>query len=120
MHYREFPQAISHCRDGQQRRFAFQLVRNCGLYEGFLVRAIPLLKYERIEPLGAWFAERLTEVVRKSKRMEADVVVPVPLHRQRARERGFHQVDGRVWPTLGTAPSLALSPAVANEVPSQT
>jgi competence protein ComFC len=25
--------------------------------------------------------------------MEADVIVPVPLHRQRARERGFNQVD---------------------------
>ncbi len=29
---------------------------------------------------GAWYAERL-----------ADVVVPVPLHRQRERERGYNQ-----------------------------
>ena len=90
----EFPQAISYCRDCQQRRFAFQLARSYGLYEGPLVRAILLLKYERIEPLGAWFAERLTEAVQKEpERMQADVVVPVPLHRQRARERGFNQVD---------------------------
>jgi len=60
----EFPQAISYCRDCQQRRFAFQPARTYGRYEGPLVRrAILLLKYERIEPLGAWFAERLTEVV---------------------------------------------------------
>ena len=90
----EFPRAISYCSDCQQRRFAFQLARSYGLYEGTLARAIVLLKYERIEPLGAWFAERLTEVVRKEQeRMEADAVVPVPLHRQRARERGFNQVE---------------------------
>jgi competence protein ComFC len=90
----EFPQEISFCRDCQEKRFAFQIARTYGLYEKALVRAILLLKYERIEPLGVWFAERLAEVVRREKeRMEADVIVPVPLHRQRARERGFNQVD---------------------------
>jgi competence protein ComFC len=90
----EFPHAVSYCRDCQERRFAFQLARSYGLYERPLVRAILLLKYERIEPLGTWFAERLTELVAKEQeRMAADVVVPVPLHRQRSRERGFNQVD---------------------------
>lgn len=90
----EFPQALPNCRDCQERRFAFQIARSYGLYEGALARAILLLKYKRIEPLGAWFAERLAEVVRnEAERMEADVIVPVPLHRQRARERGFNQVD---------------------------
>jgi ComF family protein len=90
----EFPNAISYCRDCQEKRFAFQLARSYGVYEGSLVRAILLLKYERIEPLGAWFAARLTGIVRnEAERIAADVVVPVPLHRQRARERGFNQVD---------------------------
>jgi ComF family protein len=90
----EFPRAVSHCRDCQERRFAFQLARSYGIYQGSLVRALLLLKYERIEPLGTWFAERLAEVVAKEPdRLAADVVVPVPLHRQRSRERGFNQVD---------------------------
>ena len=90
----EFPSAPSFCHDCKQRRFAFQLARSFGLYEGALVRAILLLKHERIEPLGAWFAARLAEVVRREgDRMVADVIVPVPLHRQRASERGFNQVD---------------------------
>jgi ComF family protein len=90
----EFPRAVSYCRDCQERRFAFQLARSYGLYEGSLVRAILLLKYERIEPLGAWFAERLSAIVaREPQRMAADLIVPVPLHRQRRRERGFNQVD---------------------------
>jgi competence protein ComFC len=54
------------------------------------VRAIVLLKFERIQPLGSWFAKRLAEVVSREA-LTADVVVPVPLHRQ--RERGYNQAD---------------------------
>jgi competence protein ComFC len=90
----EFPLAVTYCRDCQQRRFAFHLARSYGIYEGSLVRAILLLKNERMEPLGAWFAERLAEIVaRQPDRLVADLIVPVPLHHQRARERGFNQVD---------------------------
>ena len=90
----EFPKEIPYCPDCQQRRFAFQLARSYGLYEGALARAIVLLKHEEMESLGNWFAERLSEVVQKEgQRMAADAIVPVPLHRVRRRERGFNQVD---------------------------
>jgi len=70
------------------------MARSYGCYEGALARAILLLKHEEIQPLGKWFAERLAEVVRREgERMGADAVVPVPLHRQRSKERGFNQVD---------------------------
>ena len=70
------------------------MARSYGCYEGALARAILLLKHEEIQPLGKWFAERLAEVVRREgERMGADAVVPVSLHRQRSRERGFNQVD---------------------------
>jgi ComF family protein len=62
------------------------------VYEGHLVQAILLLKFERIEPLGAWFADKLAELVeREGDALRADVVVPVPLYRQRERERGYNQ-----------------------------
>jgi competence protein ComFC len=83
------------CREqpGQQgRTYAFHRARSYAAYDGALVRAILLLKFERMEPLGAWFAERLVELV-KSQGLEADVVVPVPLHRDRERERGYNQAD---------------------------
>jgi ComF family protein len=57
-----------------------------------LVRAIVLLKFERVEPLGRWFADRLMEVATREA-ITADVVVPVPLHRQRERERGYNQAE---------------------------
>jgi competence protein ComFC len=83
------------CREqpGQEKRiYAFDCARSYAVYEGTLVRAILLLKFERMEPLGVWFAERLAGVV-KAEGLDADVVVPVPLHRDRERERGYNQAD---------------------------
>ena len=37
--------------------------RSYAVYSDAVVGAILLLKFEQIEPLGAWFAERLAEVV---------------------------------------------------------
>jgi ComF family protein len=80
------------CPPCQNRTYAFERARSFGLYENALVRAILLLKFEQIEPLGAWFAQRLAELVNlEAERLAADVVVPVPLHRARERERGYNQ-----------------------------
>jgi len=76
------------CRD---KTYAFERARSFAVYEGALVQAILLLKYEQIEPLGGWFAERLAEVVKEQGSALAADVVPVPLHRQRERERGYNQ-----------------------------
>ncbi len=80
------------CPACQEKTYAFDRARSFAVYADSLVRAILLLKFERIEPLGAWFADRLAEVVSaEGDRLAADVVVPVPLHRQRERERGYNQ-----------------------------
>jgi predicted amidophosphoribosyltransferase len=50
------------------------------------------LKWERIAPLGEWFAERLAEVAkREGSPLAADVVVPVPFGRDREGQRGYNQ-----------------------------
>jgi ComF family protein len=85
----EQPLLCPACRD---ETYAFDRARSFSLYEEAVVRAILLLKFEQIEPLGAWFAERLAEMVSaEADRLAADVVVPVPLHRERERERGYNQ-----------------------------
>jgi predicted amidophosphoribosyltransferase len=56
------------------------------------VRAILLLKFENIDPLGKLFARWLAQLAMEGgPAFQADVVVPVPLHRQRERERGYNQ-----------------------------
>jgi len=78
----------------REKKYAFERARSFGLYQDKLVRAILLLKFERMEPLGEWFAGRLAEVVqRDSEGWAADLVVPVPLHRDREKERGYNQAD---------------------------
>lgn len=80
------------CHACQQKAYAFERARSYGIYDGTLVRAILLLKWERVEPLGAWFAERMAELVRsEGETLAADIVVPVPLHRDRERQRGYNQ-----------------------------
>jgi ComF family protein len=74
--------------------YAFDRARSFAVYEQRLVKAILLLKFERIEPLGGYFAERLAEFARNTPEMsEADMVVPVPLHRDREKERGHNQAE---------------------------
>jgi len=80
------------CPACQDKTYAFDRARSFAMYQGALVRAILLLKFEQIEPLGAWFAQRLAELVNTDgEKFAADVVVPVPLHRDRERERGYNQ-----------------------------
>ena len=80
------------CPACQNKTYGFDCARSFAIYQGPLVRAILLLKFEQMEPLGTWFAERLAEVTSSERdRFAADVVVPVPLHGQRERERGYNQ-----------------------------
>src|SRR5208282_6760000 len=51
------------CALCHKKKYAFECARSYGVYKDALVRAILLLKFERMEPLGKWFASRLAEVV---------------------------------------------------------
>lgn len=80
------------CPNCHPPRFAFARARSLTIYQDAAVSAILTLKYERMEPLARWFAVRLAELVRsQGDRFAADIVVPVPLHRSRERERGYNQ-----------------------------
>jgi competence protein ComFC len=80
------------CAIAGKRSYAFDRVRSWSFYDGAMVRAILLLKFENIAPLGDMFARLLEQtIIQGSAGFQADVVVPVPLHRQRERERGYNQ-----------------------------
>jgi len=79
------------CRRGV---YSFDLARSYAAYDDALLRTITLLKHEAIRPLAAWFGSRLAELARNDPRtLAASLVVPVPLHPDRLRERGFNQAE---------------------------
>jgi competence protein ComFC len=57
-------------------------------------RAILLLKYEKVTPLGVWFARRLASLIEhQPENFAVDAVIPVPLDQGRLRERGYNQAE---------------------------
>src|SRR5579863_2738649 len=82
------------CRLCRANFYAFKRARSFAYYNDALAGAIVLLKYEEVTRLGHWFAERLAEVIRNAgAEFQADAVVPVPLHPDRQRERGYNQAE---------------------------
>ncbi|MGH9679616.1 MAG: ComF family protein [Candidatus Acidiferrales bacterium] len=79
------------CRRGA---YDFDLARSYGAYTSRLARAVLMLKYNDVTPLGSWFAGLLARLVdRQPDLHEADVLVPVPLDAKRQRERGYNQAE---------------------------
>lgn len=70
----------------------FQQAVAYGVYEGTLRGSIHLLKYERIAPIATPLGERLAAAIARIETLPASIiVVPVPLHTSKQRERGFNQ-----------------------------
>jgi ComF family protein len=80
------------CRLCRANFFSFERARSFAVHNDALSQAITLLKYEEITLLGNWFAGRLAGLIStEPEKWGIDVVMPVPLHRERERERGYNQ-----------------------------
>ena len=80
----------------------FEAARACGVYEGALRESALLLK--RQPNLSAHLLNLLVGVARCSPLDQATRIVPVPLHPERERERGFNQallISKAIAPALG-------------------
>ena len=84
--------ALCHvCRRGL---YDFDFARSYGPYTETMAGAIMLLKYAQVTPLAAWFAASLLEIfTHHGEVCRADVVVPVPAHALRLRERGYNHAE---------------------------
>lgn len=81
------------CRAGQ---FGFDVARSYALYGGKLRSAILQLKFRRRERLGKRLGELLASTWDTLGLLSGDtppVIIPVPLHQLRKRERGFNQAE---------------------------
>jgi len=82
------------CHLCRSQVYAFDFARSFGAYTPRMSRAILLLKYGNVAPIGAWFVRRLAGLIeREPQDFAVDAVVPVPLDRGRLRERGYNQAE---------------------------
>jgi ComF family protein len=64
-------------------------------YDGALRKLVHLLKYEQLRPAAQVLGDKLAQVI-DGNRFATDrsvLVVPVPLHRSKRRQRGFNQSE---------------------------
>jgi ComF family protein len=73
-----------------QRPSPIDGMRAVAYLEGSIRQAIYGLKYDYIRDLAIPLGEMLAETYRNAP-LPVDVIVPVPLHRRRKRERGYNQ-----------------------------
>jgi len=88
------PAALSHspghlCGDCREQMPRFDRAVSAGWYEGVLAEAIHLFKYRAKTLLTRPLGDLLFPAIRRLP--AADVLVPVPLHPSRLREREFNQ-----------------------------
>jgi ComF family protein len=82
------------CHMCRRSAYDFELARSFGAYTPAMARAILMMKYDDVTPLGSWFARLLASVVARDPGVfAADAVVPVPLDSGRLRERGYNQAE---------------------------
>jgi ComF family protein len=75
----------------KDRRY-FAVHRTAALYEGALKEMIHRFKYQGVFPLKQVLGDLLEPVLKGMRReLRVDLLVPVPLHIRRLRERGFNQ-----------------------------
>lgn len=80
------------CYDcGHTKRY-FEVARSAGKYEGVLKECIHKFKYGGVAGMKNIMGRMLFRTIEKEL-SDFDVVVPVPLHRKKLRERGFNQSE---------------------------
>jgi ComF family protein len=107
-----------------QKRPPFASHRSFGRYTGKLKDAILLYKYRRFHVLGKDFARLMNRTLGKEDSIwwEVSVIIPVPLHKKRKKERGFNQAQG-IAEELARLKSIELDEGVlvkVKNVPPQT
>lgn len=95
------------CVSGLCSALRLRGLRSLNLYQGALRSAIHAFKYQGQQRLAEPLGLLLTQAFRRYH-MRADVLVPLPLHAQRQRERGYNQATllARVCATHLKVPCL--------------
>jgi ComF family protein len=96
------------CFECEKARPRYCLLRSWSIFEGPVRKALHRLKYRRDIGLGEALVPPLVEHL-SGLRWSVDLLVPVPLGRKRAAQRGYNQVNLIARP-LSTAMRIAYAP----------
>ena len=80
------------CEECRRRVRPFDRCRSAGIYDSALREAIHRVKFDGERTLGRCLGRWLARTL-PGETAEADLIVPVPLHPRRARERGYNQSE---------------------------
>lgn len=80
------------CEDCMRKNPYYELARAPYFYSGKLKNAIQRFKYNSETHLGKTFGGLLLDFIQKmSYEMDGYIIIPVPLHKKKLRERGYNQ-----------------------------
>lgn len=89
--YRTLTPSLHHCESCLRQQPPFTRVHAVGPYAGTLREAVQHFKYRGQLPLERPLGTLLTETLLGAGVQSFNLVVPVPLHKDRLRERGYNQ-----------------------------
>lgn len=81
------------CLDCKRKKYSFEFSRSTGIYDKVLKKCIHLFKYygekKLAKPLGKLMVDSL--VKNDEFKRKIDLIIPVPLHKNDLKKRGFNQ-----------------------------
>lgn len=83
-----------YCSDCIKHRFHYTRGYALWVYEGAARRSVAAFKYKGRQEYASFYGEEFMRVYgRELKRLSFDTVVPVPVHREKKRQRGYNQAE---------------------------
>lgn len=84
---------VTLCGSCQEELPPYQKAVAFGAYDGELRELIHLLKYDQVHPAASFLGGMLASAIAKLQLSHDVLVVPVPLHASKRRQRGFNQAE---------------------------
>lgn len=96
------------CSQCEREQLNIDGIRSIYYYEGAVKDAILQLKFHGIKSIAQFLAGHMAEYA-AGHGMDADVIIPVPSHARRLRERGYNQAE-LLARALATVSGVAIEP----------
>lgn len=80
------------CFDCSKKKRSYQNGLSLGVYEGALRDSIVRCKFHGRQEYASWYADEIVQLQsERLKALQADAIVPIPMHPRKERKRGYNQ-----------------------------